>query len=111
MRVNCTMLGAVAPRHPKQGLTDLKNAGFTDLMLDFNIFGRLNSVIEEDYNGQLRENWAEDLMDKCREYDIKTPVAYAITFNKYMLQNVSPKEFYEVAKIGKNLKRLNYKRV
>ena len=101
------MLGAVTPRHPKQGLTDLKNAGFTDLMLDFNIFGRLNSVIEEDYNGQLRENWAEDLRDKCREYDIKTPVAYAITFDKYSLQNVSPKEFYEVAKIGKNLERLN----
>ena len=47
MRVNCTMLGAVVPRHPKQGLTDLVNAGFTDLMLDFNIFGRLNMVIED----------------------------------------------------------------
>ncbi len=45
MRVNCTMLGAVAPRHPKQGLTDLINAGFTNFMLDFNIFGRLNAVI------------------------------------------------------------------
>ncbi len=107
MRVNCTMLGAVAPRHPKQGLTDLKKAGFTDLMLDFNIFGRLNTVIEEDYNGELRQKWAEDLKNKCREYGIKTPVANAVTLNKYSLQNVGPDEFYTTGKIDKNLKRLD----
>ena len=67
MRVNSTMLGAVTPRHPKQGLTDLKNAGFTDLMLDFNLFGHLNSVIGEDYNGDIRKKWA-GLSKEQREY-------------------------------------------
>ncbi|MBR3642289.1 MAG: hypothetical protein IKN57_02155, partial [Parasporobacterium sp.] len=70
MRVNCTMLGAITPRHPKQGLTDLIQAGFRDFMLDFNIFGRLNQVIEEDYNGEVRRKWADDLKEKCREYGV-----------------------------------------
>ncbi len=106
MRVNCSMLGAITPRHPKQGLADLKKAGFTDLMLDFNIFGRLDSVIDEEYNRELRKKWAEDLKEKCREYGFNTSIASAQTLNKYALQNVSPQEFYKNAKIGKNLERL-----
>ncbi len=106
MRVNSTMLGAVTPRHPKQGLTDLKNAGFTDLMLDFNLFGHLNSVIGEDYNGDLRKKWAVDLKEQCRESGMAVTIASAMTFDKYALQNVSPSEFRKNTKIDKNLKRL-----
>lgn len=81
MELSCSVYGIVDTMHPKQGVSDIANAGFLSCMLDFNIFGFAEDLGIGDYKDDLRQGSFEDIYHIFQSSSMKISIAKAQTVN------------------------------
>ena len=75
--------GIVDPKYPKQGVWDIKKAGFENTLIDFGEYYKLsidkNPLQEEDINKVYQQ-----FVECCRKEKLNLPIAFIPDFNKIL---------------------------
>lgn len=98
MIVSCSQAGIVNPEHPGQGIANMKNAGFDNVLLNLSMYctGRdLENFGKQDMG---KKTWAKSrdsidiFLHKCKESDIRITEAFA----PYLLRDTKRGDLIEV---------------
>lgn len=71
----CSMTGAVNKEHPLQGINDLKNAGFTAAVLDYEAFAGVEHVIDRKARPDLMRQYYEKMVTVFQDMEVGLPMA------------------------------------
>lgn len=99
MKEICSMTGIIDVKYPRQGISDLKNAGFEQILLDFGEFLPIEELIsdsinQKDWSKQIRQIYLKTIEDLRKQQLV--PVIAKVPFlnssvtnqdiNKFILQ-------------------------
>ncbi len=85
MRLSCSVYGVVDTAHPKQGIRDLKKAGFNAALLDFNMFGFSDDTLKNDYSVEDMDKYYLVVRKEAESTGLEFPIAKVQELNRFKI--------------------------
>lgn len=97
MEISCVQTGIVNLKHPRQGIMDLRNAGFDNLLLDMGLLCQNSDSKELEIQKECVvtfESYLEEIFHEAKKYHIFIKAAYA----PYLPRNTKHADLQETLK-------------